>query len=229
MLPGFPYMIGGSQPKGVQIITNESSTFTVPPGVFEIAAAIVGRGGFGDSTSFPLAHRPGGGARWTSNDAIPVLPGYSIRFRTTNVSVGGQTIVRYEMYFNGVNGNATVLSANSGNSGDAAGGTNGSGGNAGAGAGTGGGNNGQNGTDTNRGGSVGKTTGATNNTTNNTDGRGIIAGADSWSEAVADGWGRGAASVNVGSTTAGGPWGAIIVYGPGKGFNAGPGSYWPNA
>src|SRR5690606_32884499 len=105
-------------PQGVQRITNEFSSFTGPDGVTSIAAAICGRGGSCNSTNFPLAHRPGGGAAFSFNDSIPVEPGQSIRFRTTLISVGGVTVSRYEMYIFGVNGNATVLSALSGLPGD---------------------------------------------------------------------------------------------------------------
>lgn len=225
MIFGLPSMLsndsGGINPTGVFQTSNPSATLTVPAGVTSVAAVIVGGGGNGNSTSFPLAHSPGGGGRWSSNDNIPVSPGQSIRFRTVNVSVGGEIVVRYEMYINGVDGNATKLSAISGNPGDAATGTPGAGGSSGTAA---LGQNGQSGSATNRGGSVG---GATTNTTNNSDGYGFDPDGLTWAYTKTAGYGWGAQSTNVGGNTPGGPWRAVIVWGPGKGFSAGPGSYWP--
>ena len=209
-------------PSGVQIITNVFGSLTVPAGVTSMAALLVAQGGQGSSTSFPTAHRPGAGGQASYSDSFAVSPGQSIRFRTVNVTVSGQIIPRYEMYINGVNGNASILTAISGTPGNPPD-DNGSGSGSSP-------LGGQDGTNTNRGGSSGCPSSRNNNATNNSNGFGILAGADSWSHVKdnsAAGWG--AASVNTGSTTAAGGWTCILAWGPGKGFSAGPGSYWPFA
>jgi len=214
-------------PAGVQIITSlaanvgaSGTLFAIPDGVTDVAMALVPNGGNGAWTSFPTAFYAGGGAGWASRNSLAVSPGNSIRYRVVNWADGRHEI---QIYINGVNGNATVLSARRGTSAQP-GNSHGVGG-----AGVSGPTNGsgQAGSNNNRGGSAGKFGGATTNSADSTEGFGIVPGADSWAYTHQAGYGRGGIAKSDGSSQAGGGAVLMIVWGPGKGFSAGPGSYWP--
>jgi len=215
-------------PAGVDIITSLTATpaasgtlFVVPEGVADLAMALVPNGGNGAWTNFPTAFYAGGGGGWSSSDSIPVTPGNQVRYRVVNWGDGRHEI---QLYLNGVNGNATILSARRGTSAQP-GVSHGI-----AGSGVTGSNraNGQAGTNTNRGGSAGKPAGATANTSDGTEGYGIVPGVDSWEYVHQAGYGRGGRADSGGGSQAGGGAVLMIAWGPGKGFSAGPGSYWPN-
>jgi len=71
---------GGTQIIGNQTTYNNSSTFTVPAGVYSIEVATWGGGAGGDNNT----SRGGGGGAFAGNDAIPVTPG-----TTYTITVGG--------------------------------------------------------------------------------------------------------------------------------------------
>src|SRR5690606_11312437 len=104
-----------------------------------------------------------------------------------------------QIYINGVNGNATILSARRGTSAQP-GNSHGIGG-----AGLNGEtrSSGQGGTNNNRGGSAGVAGGITSNTTDSTEGYGIVPGVDSWEYVHQAGYGRGGRADSGGGSQAG--------------------------